>query len=94
MDKDTYEKKMQAQLDQWKAEIDKLQAQSREASADMQAKYQEQIKDLREQRSEMEAQYDKIQAASTEAWKDFKTGADQAWDNMSNAMKLAWSRFG
>ncbi|HMB14579.1 MAG TPA: hypothetical protein VKN37_11255 [Roseovarius sp.] len=94
MDKETYQKKLQAQLDQWKAEIDKLQAQSREASADMQAKYHEQIKDLREKRTEMEAEYDKIQAASAEAWKDFKTGADQAWENMSNAMKSAWSRFG
>jgi chromosome segregation ATPase len=93
MDKETYQKKLQAQLDQWKAEIDKLQAKSSEASADMQAKYQEQIKELREKRSEMEAEYDKIQAASAEAWKDFKTGADQAWENMSNAMKSAWSRF-
>ena len=39
MDKETYQNKLQAQLDQWKAEIDKLQAQSREASADMQIKY-------------------------------------------------------
>ncbi|MGX0878719.1 uncharacterized coiled-coil DUF342 family protein [Roseovarius sp. MBR-154] len=94
MDKETYEKKMQAQLDQWKAEIDKLQAQSREASADMQAKYNDQISDLRERRDEMERHYDKIHKASQEAWKDFKTGADQAWDNMSNAMKSAWNRFG
>lgn len=94
MNKEAYQKKLQAQLDQWKAEIDKLQAKSREASADMQIKYQEQIKELREKRAEMETQYDKIQAASIDAWKDFKTGADAAWDNMSNAMKSAWSRFG
>ncbi|WP_417728664.1 hypothetical protein [Roseovarius sp.] len=93
MDKDAYQAKLHAQLDQWKAEIDKLQAKSREASADMQIKYQEQIKILREKRAEMETEYDKIQAASLEAWKDFKTGTDQAWDNMSKAMKSAWSRF-
>jgi uncharacterized coiled-coil DUF342 family protein len=93
MDKEAYQKKLQAQLDQWKAEIDKLQAKSREASADMQIKYQEQIKELRERRDEMETQYDKIQAASIDAWKDFKAGADQAWDNMADAMKSAWSRF-
>ena len=94
MDKETYQNKLQAQLDQWKAEIDKLQAQSREASADMQIKYQDQIKELREKRAEMAAEYDKIEAASIEAWKDFKTGADEAWDNMSKAMKSAWGRFG
>lgn len=94
MDKETYQNKLQAQLDQWKAEIDKLQAQSREASADMQIKYQEQIKELREKRADMAAQYDKIEAANIEAWKDFKTGADEAWDNMSKAMKSAWGRFG
>ncbi|KGM87563.1 hypothetical protein rosmuc_02299 [Roseovarius mucosus DSM 17069] len=94
MDKETYQKKLHAQLDQWKAEIDKLQAQSREASADMQIKYQDQIKELREKRAEMAAEYDKIEAASIEAWKDFKTGADEAWDNMSKAMKSAWGRFG
>jgi uncharacterized coiled-coil DUF342 family protein len=94
MDKETYQKKLHAQLDQWQAEIDKLQAQAREASADMQGKYQEQIRDLRERRDHMEAEYRKIQAASAQAWQDFKTGADKAWDEMATAMKAAWSRFG
>lgn len=93
MDKETYQAKLQAQLDQWKAEIDKLQAKSREASADMQIKYEEQINNLRERRDELEAEHEKIRSASAEAWRDFKTGADAAWDNMSKAMKSAWSRF-
>ncbi len=49
MDKETYEKKMQAQ--------------AREAATDMQAKYQEQIRELRERRDEMETQSRKIHAA-------------------------------
>lgn len=93
MDKDAYQKKLQAQLDQWKAEIDKLQAKSREASADMQIKYQEQISELRVKRDKLETECDKIQAASVDAWKEFKTNADAAWDDMSAAMKSAWNRF-
>jgi len=94
MDKETYERKLRAQLDQWQAEIGKLQAQAREATAEMQGKYQEQIGDLRARRDEMEAEYRKVQAASAEAWQDFKTGADKARDEMAAAMKAAWSRFG
>lgn len=93
MDKETYEKKLKAQLDQWQAEIDKLQAQAREAAADMQDKYRDQILELRKKRDEMETQYGKVHAASSEAWKDFKDGADKAWDDMAAAMKSAWGRF-
>lgn len=93
MDKKTYQEKMLAQLDQWQAEMDKLKAQSREASAEMQTKYQEEIETLRKKRDEMQVQYEKVQASSVEAWEDFKKGADQAWDNMAEAMKSAWNRF-
>lgn len=92
-DKEIYEKKLQAQLDEWKAEMEKLQAKARGASADAQAEYDEQVKKLRAHRDEMAQQMKKLNDASGDAWEDVRKGVDSAWDSMSEAMKSAWNRF-
>ncbi len=45
-DKELEKQKMQAQLDEWRAEVDKLEAQARGASADAQIELNEQIEAL------------------------------------------------
>ena len=42
-DKKLYQQKMQAQLDEWRAEIEKLKAKASRASADAQMKMNKQI---------------------------------------------------
>ncbi|HKK84828.1 MAG TPA: hypothetical protein VJ942_04815 [Roseovarius sp.] len=92
-DKDTYEKKLKAQLDEWQANIDKMRAQAEQASADAQIKYQDQINELRSQRDEMEDKLKELQNSQAAAWNDVKAGADKAWDQMTKAMQDAWKRF-
>ena len=92
-DKDTYEKKLKAQLDEWQANIDKMRAQAEQASADAQIKYQDQINELRSQRDEMEEKLKELQNSQAAAWNDVKAGADKAWDQMTKAMQDAWKRF-
>ncbi|MDW3118210.1 MAG: hypothetical protein R8G60_10835 [Roseovarius pacificus] len=86
-DKTAYQEKMNAKLDEWKADIDKLQAKARQAQADAQIEYKDQIDELKKRRDRMEKELEQVQSASAEAWKDFKDGADKAWDAMSDAMK-------
>lgn len=93
-DKETYEKKLKAQLDAWQAEIDKLRAQAQEAQADARVRYHDQIENLRRHRDDVEGKLKELQAAQSEAWKDIKAGADRAWDDMSRAMTDAMNRFG
>lgn len=92
-DKQTYEKKLEAKLHEWQADIDKLKAKAEGASADAQASYKEELSDLRSKRDAVHSKLNEVKDASGDAWSDVKSGADAAWDSMSSAMKSAWSRF-
>lgn len=91
--KDTYVKRMQAQLDAWDAEIKKLKAKAEIAQADTQLKYQKEVEELQERQRKAEEKLSEIRAASDDAWADLKSGADRAWDAMSDAIKAATGRF-
>jgi multidrug resistance efflux pump len=91
--KEAYEKKLQAQLDEWGAEIDKLKAKADKAEADAQLEYYKQIEDLRSMQQAANEKLAGLKEASDNAWEDLKAGIDSAWDSLGNALKLAASRF-
>ncbi|MBY5986760.1 hypothetical protein [Roseovarius atlanticus] len=93
-DKDAYTKKLEAQMKEWQANIDKLRAQAEKAQADSQIEYERQLKDLRSRRDELHEKLSELQKNQSAAWNDIKAGADKAWDDMSKAMQDAWKRFG
>lgn len=88
-----YIDKIQARLDQWNAEIEKLQAKSREAEADSKIDHQKQIETLRERRDAAEQKIGDVRNASDDAWQDAKAGLDKAVDDLSSAFDKAKSRF-
>lgn len=92
-DKETMEKQLEARLKEWKADIDKMEAKAKKASADYQAQYEDEIKRLREKQDEANAQFKKLQASSSTAWEDVRKGAEQSMNAMQKAVKDAWSRF-
>ena len=92
-DKDDYIAKAKARMDQWNAEIEKLQAKASEAEADAKIQYEKQIAELRKQRDEAEAKIKEIGDASDDAWQEMKKGLDSAWDSMSSAFEKAMARF-
>lgn len=91
--RDAYVKKLKAKMDEWNAEIDKLEAKASQASADSQIKYQQQIEQLKEQRAEAERRMDELSRASGGAWEDLKAGVDGAWQALGEAIQSASSRF-
>lgn len=93
-DKSSVEKKLEAQLDEWKADIAKLEAKARQAGADAQADYEAEIKRLRKLQDDANAELKKLQTASGGAWEDMRKGAEQSMQAMQKAMRDAWSRFG
>jgi len=92
-EKDDYIAKAKARLDQWNAEIEKLQAKAAEAETDAKIEYDKQIAELRKQRDEGEAKLKEMREASDDAWQDMKSGFDSAWDSVSNAFEKAMARF-
>lgn len=91
--KEAYEQKLQAQLDEWSAEIDKLKARADDAEADAQLEYYKEIEELRSMQEEASNKLAELKDASDDAWEDLKAGADSAWDSLGSALKSASSRF-
>ena len=92
-ERDAYVQKMKAQLDEWNAEIDKLQARTQQAKGDAKLSYEQQLKSLRRQRDDAQARLTGIQDATEDAWRQFKEGADQAWSKLKDGMENAASAF-
>ena len=92
-DRDAYVDKMKAKIDEWNADLAKLEAKSREAEADLRLKYDHQITQLREQRNEAEERLRELQKASEESWRRLREGMEAAWDDMTRAFRDAADRF-
>ncbi len=91
--KEAYEKKLQGQLNEWRAEIDKLKARADSAEGDAQLEYYKQLEDLRTKQEVASEKLEELKAASNDSWEDLKTGLDSAWDSLSRSVKSATSRF-
>ena len=92
-DKNAYEKKQQAQLDEWAAELDKLKAKAEQADAEGRIKLNEEIKKAEAMRARVEERLSELRASTDEAWTDLKSGIDNAADSLKNALNSAGSRF-
>lgn len=91
--KNAYAQNVEARLDQWRAEIDKLQAQADEASANAQLNYQKEIDDLRDGQEQAQRKLYELGQAQGAAWKDLKSGVESAWDDLGKAVRSASDRF-
>jgi len=92
-EKELYQQKKQAQLDEWKAEVDKLKAKASGASADTQMKMNKQIEALEGKIEEGKTKLAEIADASEDAWESIKDGVDTAWDSMKSALYDAVDKF-
>ena len=91
--KQAYVQKLQAQMNDWNAEISKLKAKAEGAEADAQLEYYKQIEELREQQQDAQAKLNELREAGEDAWEDLKAGIDNAWSSLGEAVKTAASRF-
>lgn len=93
MDRNAFVEKMKSSIDDWNAQLAKLEAQAEQAQADARAQYDKQIQELQKQRDEAWARMQEAQAASDQAWQDLHKGYEAAWDNIAKAFKDAMGRF-
>ena len=91
--RDAYVQKIKAKLDEWNAEIDRLEAQARQKEADAQTRLQEQIDQVKAKRTTTEEKLDDVRQAGGDAWEDLKSGLELATEAVGDALRSARSRF-
>ena len=92
-EKELYQQKKQAQLDEWKAEVDKLKAKASGARADTQMELNKQIEALEGKIEEGQTKLAEIADAGEDAWESIKDGVESAWDSLNSAFSEAADKF-
>lgn len=90
---DAYKQKMAAQLKEWDAQIDLLEARLENMSADMKVKRTEQLRALRAQQHAASEKMQELGNAGIEAWDQVRLTADKIWDDLKAGMTEAHSKF-
>lgn len=91
--REQYIEKAKARLDQWDADIQKVEAKVHEAEADAKIEYQKQLDEMRSRRNQAETQLEALKTSSEGAWADMQSGFEKAWTEISRAYENALSRF-
>jgi hypothetical protein len=92
-DKEMYQRKLQARLDEINAEIDKFHAMAEKAGAEARLQYYEKLDELKDLQLKAIDHMAEFKASSDEAWEDLKTGMESAWNSLEDAVKTAISRY-
>jgi recombinational DNA repair ATPase RecF len=91
--KDAYKQKMAAQLKEWSAQIDLLEAKVENVGADMKVKRAKQLHELRAKQRAATEKMKELGKASGAAWEQVKTTADKIWDDLKTGVADAQSKF-
>ena len=88
-----YEEKLDAQLEEWNAQIALLKARAEKAKAEAKVEYNKTIEALQHRQDEARTKLHELKSAGDEAWEEIKTGAEKAWDEVKAAFHSAASKF-
>lgn len=92
-DKELYKLKFQAQLDEWKADINKLKAKAMESKADAQLEINKLVNELEAKVQVATAKLGELSEASEGALESVKKGVESAWDSLKSSVRDAQSKF-
>ena len=91
--RDAYVQKLKAQLDEWNADINKLEAESDQAEAGTKIEYQKRIADLRARLKEVGDKIGELQQTGEEPWENLKQGLENSWEILKANFTKAKSEF-
>lgn len=90
---DAYKQKRAAQLKEWGAQIDLLEAKMENVGADLRVKRAEQLQTLRAKHLAASEKIKELGKASGEAWEQVKVTADKIWDELKDGVADAHAKF-
>lgn len=88
-----YRRKMAAQLKEWGAQINLLEAKVENAGADARIKGAEELDSLRAKQRAASATMKELEKAGSEAWGQLKETADKVWADLKTGVADAHARF-
>jgi len=91
--KDAYKKKMEAQLKEWHAQIDLLEAKIENAGADMKLKSASAIHELRAKQHAASAKIKELEKETGAAWEQTKLTAEKMWEELKKGIAEAHAKF-
>ncbi len=90
---DAYKQKVAAQLKEWTAQINLLDAKVENASADIKIMRAKQLVELRVKENAAYEKIRELEKASGEAWEQVKVTADKMWDDLKTGIAEVQSKF-
>ncbi|MGB5832977.1 MAG: hypothetical protein WBG92_13435 [Thiohalocapsa sp.] len=91
--RDEYLEKLKSKLDEWDADIDRLETKARESQSDATEQYHKQLETMRQMRDEAMARYGEMQNAAADAWETMAQGTEKAWNAWLSAFEEARTKF-
>lgn len=91
--KQNYINKLQAQLDEWAAEVDKLKAKAEGVTADLQIEYNKQLEELKNKQQAANEKLADLKKASEDTWTELKEDIDSKWNSLETTLKSVTSKF-
>ncbi|MDP2144761.1 MAG: hypothetical protein Q8J80_11620 [Gallionella sp.] len=90
---EAYKQKLAAQLNEWDAQINLLEAKIESVSADMRVKRAQELHELRAKQHAASEKMQEFGKASGEAWEQVKETADKIWDDLKVGIAEAQAKF-
>lgn len=90
---EAYKQKKSAQLKEWGAQLNLLEAKAENVGADLKLKHAEAMQALRAKQRTASEKMKELGTASAEAWEDVKVTADKVWDDLKAGMADAQDKF-
>lgn len=91
--RDAYKQKMGAQLKEWSAQINLLEARMDNVGAEMRVKRAEQLHELRNKQQVAAAKMHELGRSTGEAWDQMTLTADKMWDDLRAGLADAHAKF-
>jgi hypothetical protein len=93
IERKAYEEKIDAQLEEFNAQIALLKARAAKAKAEAKIEYYKTIEALQQKQEEAGAKLHELKNTGDDAWEDLKTGSEKAWVEIKIAFNDAVARF-
>ena len=91
--KEEFQKKLEAQLNELDAKIAKLREKGGDLKDEAKVKWDRRMAELETKREAARAKLAEGGSSSAEAWKDVRTGAQSAWEDLDKAFRDASREF-